>query len=144
MSNDISSDDWFEREQLHFAAQDGDCARLGELLAEGYPINAFDDLGKTALHYAVEGEHYDAVEMLFRSGADVNAHDERVIGDTPLLSVADTCSLRMAQLLLAAGADPTIPGWMQLTALDKARNRKRGDGPQVYDLLIKAASNPPS
>ncbi len=126
-----------EREELHFAAQEGDVARLRELLAQGYPIILFDELGRTALHYAAEKEHYDAAEFLIRSGADVNAHDERVIGETPLGQVAGSCSLRMARLLVDAGADPTIPGWMQLTALDRAKDRKRGDGPQVYDLLLK-------
>ena len=44
----------------------------------------------------------------------------------------------MAQLLVDSGADPTIPGWMQLSALDKAHGRKRGDGPTVYELLVAA------
>jgi hypothetical protein len=44
----------------------------------------------------------------------------------------------MARLLLDAGADPRIRGWMQLDALDRARNRQRGDGPKVYQLLLKA------
>jgi ankyrin repeat protein len=131
--------DWYEREQLHFAAQDGDLARLQELVARGYPVNAFDDLGKTPLHYAAKNEHDDAVLFLIRSGADVNAHDQSVIGHTPLGEVAGNCSLRMARLLVEAGADPTIPGWMQLTALHRAQDRKRGDGPQVYELLQRAA-----
>jgi hypothetical protein len=37
--------------------------------------------------------------------------------------------------------NPTIPGWMQLTALDRARKRKRGDGPGVYELLMRAAES---
>ena len=41
------NDDWFEKEQLHFAAQDGDLNRVMELVAKGYPINAFDDIDKT-------------------------------------------------------------------------------------------------
>jgi ankyrin repeat protein len=134
-------DNWFEREQLHFAAQDGDVNRLREVLARGHPVNAFDDIGMTPLHYAARGEHYEAAEFLIRSGADVNAHDESRIGNTPLGQVAGECSLRMAHLLVDAGADPTIPGWMQLTALHRAENRKQGDGPQVYELLLKAAES---
>ena len=41
----------------------------------------------------------------------------------------------MAKLLVDAGADPTVPGWMQLTALHQSENRKRGDGPRVHELL---------
>lgn len=49
--------DWFENEQLHFAAQDGDLTRVIELVQDGSLLNTFDELGKTPLHYAVEGEH---------------------------------------------------------------------------------------
>ena len=124
---------------LHFAAQDGDLARVQQLVARGDDVNAFDDLAKTPLHYAVEFERFEIAEFLIQHGADVNARDEPSIGNTPLREVAETCSLRMARLLIDAGADPTIPGWMQLTALHKARNRKRGEGPSVYELLKRAA-----
>jgi ankyrin repeat protein len=102
-------------------------------------VNAFDEIGKTPLHYAVEKEHFDVVRFLIEAGADVNAHHESTIGNTPLAEVAGNCSLGMANLLINAGADPTIRGWMQLNALDRAQNRKRNDGPKVYQLLLKAS-----
>lgn len=132
-------DDWFQREQLHRAAQSGDLALVRQLISSGQLVSAFDDLGKTPLHYAVEGEHFEIVAFLIRSGAQVDARDQRTIGNTPLGEVAGNCSLRMAQLLVEAGADPTIPGWMQLSALDRAKQRKRSDGPAIYDLLRRAA-----
>jgi ankyrin repeat protein len=128
-----------DREALGVAAQAGDLTRVKELVALGCPLDEFDDLGKTPLHHAVENEHEDVVAFLIESGADLNAHDERVIGNTPLGEVAGRCSLAMARLLLDAGADPTIRGWMQLSALDRARNRRRGDGPRVYELMLKFA-----
>lgn len=128
-------EDWIEAEQLHFAAADGDAGRVAELIGAGYDPNAFDGLGKTPLHYAVANEHYGVITYLLTHGADVNAHDEQHISNTPLADVAQTCSLRMAQLLIDAGADPRITGWMQLNALDRASERKRGEGPQVYELL---------
>ena len=45
----------------------------------------------------------------------------------------------MAAILVEAGADPTIPGWMQSTALDRARDRKKEEGRRVYDLLLETA-----
>ena len=129
----------FDGEQLHFAARDGDLDRVQRLLASGCDVNAFDELGKTPLHYAVAREQFAIVQYLLDHGADVNARHEANIGDTPLGDVAATCSLRMATLLVLAGADPTIQGWMQLSALDRARNRQRGDGPQVHKLLVRAA-----
>src|SRR6188474_3254511 len=86
----------------------------------------FDEIGRTPLHYAVEGGHLEVVKELLEAGANVDAQDERVIGDTPL-AAAGNCSLEMAELLIRAGADPARPGWMQLCALDRAKERKRGD-----------------
>jgi ankyrin repeat protein len=136
-------DDWLEREKLHHAAREGDLASVHELLDRGYPVNAFDFLGKTPLHYAVLAEHFAVVDALLRAGADVNAHDERTIGDTPLGEAASTCSLRMARLLIDAGADPTVPGWMQLSALDRAERRRQeqgtgSEGQAVFDFLREA------
>ena len=129
----------FQREQLHRAAGAGDLARVRELLAAKYPINRFDDLGKTPLHHAVAGDHLAIVDHLLRAGANVNARDDRLIGDTPLAEYAGSCSYAMAKRLIDAGADPTIPGWMMLTALDRARDRKRADGRAVLALLQAAA-----
>ena len=128
-----------EEEQLHSAAQDGDLPKVKELIEKGCSINQFDDASKTPLHYAVEGEHLDVVQYLIQSGADVNAHEESKIGNTPLREVADNCSYEIAKILIDAGADPTIPGWMQLTAIHKAEKRIKEEGVRVYRLLIEAA-----
>ena len=132
-------DTWFEREQLHFAAADADLASIAALLAAGVDPNVFDELGCTPLHYAAKAESIPAVRLLLAGGSDINAHDEAKIGETALGAVAATCSIEMAQLLVGAGADPTISGWMQRTALQRASERKHGDGPAVFALLSKAA-----
>jgi ankyrin repeat protein len=114
----------FQRERLHNAAQDGDLERVEHLLGAKYAVNRFDSLGKTPLHYAADHEHFALVDALLAAGANVNAHDERVIGNTPLRDCIETCSPAMVERLLRAGADPTIPGWMQITATDAAMQRK--------------------
>ena len=139
---DDDEDTWaeqFKREALHFAASKGDLPRVKELLAEGYPINAFDDLSWTPLHHAAGGEHLAVVRHLIAAGSDVNAHEESRIGNTVLRHVAPSCSPELAKILLDAGADPTIPGWMHLTALDKCAERKRPEGLEVQRLLLEAA-----
>jgi ankyrin repeat protein len=128
-------------ERLHTAAQDGDLDEVRRLVSEGEDVNGFDDLGKTPLHYAVDREHVEVARHLIEHDADVNARHEPSLGNTPLGEVAATCSYAIAKMLVDAGADPTIPGWMQLTALDRARKRKRGDGPGVYELLMRAAES---
>ena len=136
-------DDWLERERLHRAAEAGDLSRVQELLNSGCPVNAFDELGKTPLHYAVLGEHFIVVDCLLCRGANVNAQDERVIGDTPLGEAASTCSPRMARRLVEAGANPTARGWMQLNAVDRAKRRRQGEGAggegqAIYEFLREA------
>src|SRR3954470_10617365 len=130
---------WFQRQQLHWAVQKGDLAEVNRLLASGYRVNRFDDLGKTPLHYAVQDEHFEIVERLLEAGANVNAHDERRIGNTPLSNYIHKCSFEMARRLIDAGADPTIPGWMQMTAIDCAELRKDADATKIRRLLREAA-----
>ena len=144
--DDVNDDDedglaaWLKREALHRAAGEGDLARVKALLAEGYPIDRFDDLSWTPLHHAARNEHLEVVRHLIAAGADVNAHEEQRIGDTVLKHVAPSCSLDIARILLDAGADPTIPGWMGLTALDKSEDRKSPQGRAVRQLLLDAAT----
>ena len=117
----------------------GDAAAVSALLDAGADPNTFDDLGKTPLHYAAERAHVGVMRSLLERGAQVDAHDEATAGNTPLGEVAGNCSLAVARVLVDAGADPTVPGWMQLTALDRSRDRQRGDGPSVHSLLQRAA-----
>jgi hypothetical protein len=44
--------------------------------------------------------------------------------------------------LIAAGADPTIPGWMGLTALDRADDRDDLDASKIRVLLKGAVKRP--
>ncbi len=82
---------------------------------------------KNPLHFAVQDGDLEPVRH------------EPSIGNMPLAEVAGNCSFLIAKLLVDSGADPTIPGWMQLNAVHRAEKRKRGDGPQVYELLLLAS-----
>jgi ankyrin repeat protein len=138
------ADNWeaeIQRDKLHFAAKAGDLSEVEELLKAKYPVNRFDQLGKTPLHYAVEHDHLNVADRLIRAGADVNAHDERLIGNTPLSDNAKKISFEMAQRLTRAGADPTIRGWMQLSALDRAAERTDADAKKIQQLLLEAANS---
>ena len=131
---------WFEKEKLHFAAADDDLEEVKRLVEEGFDVNAFDEgLSLTPLHYAVRGGHLGVAQYLLSAGANINAHDEEAIGETPLGDVAADCSYEVADFLIRAGADPTIKGWMQITALDRTSERKTEEGKRVHKLLMKAA-----
>ena len=132
--------DWQHREALHIAVQDGDLALVQKLVKDGRDINQFDEaLDRTPLHYAAEREDFAIACFLLSHGANVNARCEAHIGETPLGHVAAACSYEMAELLINAGANPTIPGWMQITALDRARERKKPEGRKVYEFLLDVA-----
>jgi hypothetical protein len=124
--------DW----RLHAAADDGREADVRQAIADGWPIDDFDDdLAETPLHKAARKGHIGIMRMLLAAGADVNRHCEDRIGETPLGLVADTCSPDVARFLMGAGADPTIPGWMGLTALHHAAQRTDEAGRLVLSLL---------
>jgi ankyrin repeat protein len=133
-------EDWYERERLHTAAEDGNLAAVKSLVAEGRDVNATDSgLAMTPLHYAAAAEHLDVVRFLISCGANVNAIDKATAGNTPLGHIAQECSVAMAKTLLDAGANPLIPGMMQVTPLQRAERRKRPEGRQVYELMLKVA-----
>lgn len=134
--------DWFEKEQLHFAADEGDLNKVKELIEKGYDVNAIDEvMDFTPLHYAVRSEKFKVADYLISLGANVNAHVEEKAGETPLGDVAENCSYEMAEFLIKAGANPTFPGWMKITALDRAKKRKKEEGQRVYELLLKTAKD---
>ena len=122
---------------------EGDAEKCMCLIADGYDPNGFDQIGNTPLHYAAQGEHFEVVAALLSRGAQVNALDESKIGCTPLSHVAQTCSLKMAKLLLDAGADPTLSCGLSGSAIEHAKNRNRGEGPRVYEILCQYAGRKP-
>jgi len=133
----LSLEERFELGQLHQASADGNLEEIKRLLQTEHLklINVFDELSLTPLMRAAMGDHVEAVKLLIEAGADINAHDANRIGNTALNEVAGDGSFVMIEALLEAGADPTIRGWMNLNALDRARHRH----PAIYAMLESAA-----
>jgi len=127
-----------EYEPLHFAVLDGNVDRVIELIGRGIRLDNFDELEKTALHYAVEIEHFQIANLLIENGANVNAQNIEKIGETPLSNVADKCSLKMARFLVKHGAMVDAKGWMGLNAIDRAKKRENPEGVKVYEYLLCA------
>ncbi len=135
-------EDWFEAERLHRAASDGNIPEMDRLVREGRGVNVLDDISRGPLHYAVEGEHYNAAAWLLEHGADVNLHDAELIGETSLSFAAQGEFKEMVELPLRNGADPDIKGWMAQTARSRAVKRKDAEGQEIAALITKY--NPPS
>jgi ankyrin repeat protein len=107
---------------VHQAAANGYTEALRELLrADGrVALNLFDDVGRTPLICAVANERLLEASLLL--DGDVNVHDSETISNTALSYAVENANVAMVELLLRCGADPTVQGWMQLSALDRARH----------------------
>jgi ankyrin repeat protein len=99
-------------------------------------INEFDETQHTPLMSTVREHNIAFTKILLDAGADVNVHDEPNIGNTAISEAVHEGENEIAALLLSHGANPTIPGWMQLNAIDRAQRRVKSNGTERdRDLL---------
>lgn len=86
------------------ASRSGDLERVRSLL-EYNPnlVRSQDDYGRTPLHWAARGVHFEVIKLLIRSGAEVNAQDQG--GVTALHSVALRGHNEAAAYLILQGAE---------------------------------------
>ena len=88
------------------AASDGDTDTVRTLLAKDkYDLNWRGEYGMSPLHIATLNNHHDTAKLLIESGAKLNQFDDD--GWTPLMAAAAFAEVRLVQMLLAAGANPT-------------------------------------
>ncbi len=85
------------------AAVIGDLVKVRLLLDKGVDINHRDEMGITALMFAVEKGHAEVVTLLLNAGADIHHQDEK--GITALMVAAEKGCVAIIKLLLDAGAD---------------------------------------
>lgn len=115
---------------VHFAVEHENTEMLDLLLTYdgAVALSRFDYIQRTPLHIAVKLQNLPLVRRLLAAGADVNAHDVDRIGETALGELVEHgghgVSLELVEILLQAGANPTIPGWMGISALDSVRNAR--------------------
>jgi len=77
------------------------------LIQSGADVNDWEWERGTPLHYAVCHGRYDMVEILLRSGADIEG-EARGLGDTPVAAAASENETEIMRLLLNAGANPNM------------------------------------
>lgn len=105
------------------AAQRGDAGQVARLLSDGALVNARDAANRTALHFAVEGNHIAAALALIEAGADVNASDGTSIDHTPYLIAGARGYLEILTPMLSHGANLTSTNGYGGTALIPACER---------------------
>ncbi|KAH8147131.1 uncharacterized protein LAJ45_08931 [Morchella importuna] len=129
---------------LHFAVQFGNLAVAELLLRRGADIDRRCERGKTALHWAAQGNHVfnrdlvPGISLLIENGADVTVQDQ--MGNTALHVLAQ-CYLEGAfdaiTLLLEHGAGIDVQNKKGKTALHVAALDDSGrDSPDVLNLLL--------
>jgi ankyrin repeat protein len=85
-----------------YAARHGDAEEITQSITkQGVPMDAIDDDGSTALHYASFGGHVGAVKALLKAGAR-STHARH--GGTPLHAAVAENKLKVAVALLESGS----------------------------------------
>lgn len=84
----------------------GNLALTQVLLLRGADVNAKNDIGYTALHFAAQEGHAAVAQQLLAKGAAVDALDDN--GNTPLSNAVYNEKLDVVRLLLDAGADADL------------------------------------
>lgn len=138
---DADAKDSTERTPLHWAATNG-FLDLGRMLLSGVHqrkpnIDAVQNRGKTALHFASVHNREDFVDLLISNGASLDPKSDGRW--TPLINAADKGYATIVSKLLAAGADVNAQTSTHMTALHWAASN--GHQEVVKILLDRPETN---
>lgn len=110
---------------MHEAAEKGRIDLLEIMISRGDGrafINSFaHPCDWTPLMAAINANHPQVVRYLIDAGADVNADDPTKIITSAVQQAVEDQRPELVAMLLAAGANPDVPGWMWISARDKAQ-----------------------
>ena len=90
---------------LHAAVEGDSKVIIGMLVAQGAHLNTKNIFGETPLHKAIEWESWEATNALITDGVDLNA---KLHGETSLSIASGISYIKLIDLLISKGADPTL------------------------------------
>merc|ERR1719378_315682 len=111
-----------------------------ELIQEQADINASDEGGKSALHWAASVNNVDAVNILLANGANRDAQDTK--DETPLFLACREGSYQAAKALLDHCANRDITDHMDRLPRDVAQERLHHDIVRLLEEHIPPAPQP--
>lgn len=125
------------KDMLIKGARGNDSEKVRIALNLGADINATDEIGLTALHWAVKEDHIDMVKYLISHGANVNITSPHSL-ETPLHTAAFNNKLSSADVLMENGADPSSKNKEGQTPLHISA---RVDALSLSELLIEKGAD---
>ncbi|KAG5498829.1 hypothetical protein JKF63_03118 [Porcisia hertigi] len=128
---------------LHKCAFDGDVRVSRWLVEHGATVDVADSTDATPLLIAVKMGQAEVVEYLLSKGADCNRQDRH--GNSGLHFCAVRCDVTVAQLLLAAGANPRLLNEEYDSPLHVVAQNPRLDSgrwEEMVGLLLMAGCDP--
>jgi uncharacterized protein len=140
----FGKDPFHERYWLTSAIHSGSLETIRWMIRKGVDLLFRDDEGYTPIHSCVEhdrADKYEILDLLLRSGADVNAHGPN--DWTPLHLAAISDDQKAMQILLRAGADPSIRTRIDeyATPEEEARNLGHDDSADFLRKFGVRSSN---
>jgi ankyrin repeat protein len=100
-------------------AKRGNEDQIAELLAQGADVNVLDAVGNNALHWAANGGHLTACQLLVKHKINIQAINKN--GDTALHKAAWRNHAEVCQFLLDSGINRDVRNKDGKTALDLSR-----------------------
>ena len=120
------------------AIENGELARVVDLLDKGADIDKPDIYGFTPLIWATTAGNMEILNVLIDRGADINFTNED--GGTALYYAVTNGKVDELNILLQHGANPNVRFMDGETALDYARVRDWGEFPEIVTILEAAGA----
>ena len=123
--------------ELHSAVDEGDIARVEDLLSSGVDVDQMSSFNEAPLHRAALHGRADIAEMLLDRGAKIATRNAD--GYEPVHLAVIFGSLPVLRLLLARGADVNARGFADWTPLHVAFGHRWAS--EAVGILVSAGAN---